>query len=198
MPWRATVSLAPFFLPDLTKPSSNFTWKPTTPATARATWPAPTDTSGTQGANALYQVDNTTYAGDQPIYKLIIPQAEWAAWTNLMDSVPSGHFSDAAMNATLIAIDGTGTEVRYGVNVRNRGAGTTVANPHNFHLSISQRPLARRQNAVEFQHPHPAMHKWRAMPFLRLPDCRVITEYPCKSASMEQSGKPVASFWLRR
>jgi hypothetical protein len=106
------------------------------------TWPAPTDTSGTQGANALYQVDNTDYAGDQQIFKLIIPQAEWVSWTSLMDSTSNGQFSNAAMNATLIAIDGTGAEVRYGLDVRNRGAGTRTAHPHNLHLIIpNDRPL---------------------------------------------------------
>jgi hypothetical protein len=114
------------------------------------TWPAPTDTSGTQGANALYQVDNTTYAGDQPTYKLIIPQAEWASWTNLMNSVSNGHFSDATMNATLIAIDGTGTEVRYGLDVGNRGAGTSTANPHNLHLSIPNDQPLHGDTALNF------------------------------------------------
>ena len=100
------------------------------------TWPAPTDTIGTQGANALYQVDDTVYSGDQTIYKLIIPQAEWATWTNLMDNVSNGLFSDASMNATLVNIDGTGTEVRYGLDVRNRGVGTRAAHPHNLHIVI--------------------------------------------------------------
>ena len=100
------------------------------------TWPAPTDTSGTQGANALYQVDNTVYTGDQAIYKLIIPQAEWASWTNLMDNVTNGRFSAATMNATLVSVDGTGTEVLYGLGVRNRGLGTSAAKPHNLHLII--------------------------------------------------------------
>src|SRR5207302_7267253 len=42
------------------------------------TWPAPTDDSGTQGANALYQVDDTVYSGTQPLYRLIMTETERA------------------------------------------------------------------------------------------------------------------------
>ncbi len=100
------------------------------------TWPGPTDDLGTQGANALYQVDNSVYSGSQPIYRLVIPKAEWAAWLNLMDSVSGGQYSDPAMNATLVTVDGIGTETRYLTSVRNRGAGTRAAHPHNLHVSI--------------------------------------------------------------
>ena len=100
------------------------------------TWPAPTDAAGTQGANALYQVDELTYAGSQPVYRLIITASEWNAWLNLMDNVSNGRYSDPAMNATVVRNDGLGTEVRYNVLVRNRGAGTRAAQPHNFRLDF--------------------------------------------------------------
>jgi hypothetical protein len=100
------------------------------------TWPGPTDSSGTQGANALYQVNDTLYAGTQPVYYIIIPAAEWAEWLHLMDNVSNGRYSDAQMNATLVAVDGTSTELRYNVGVRNRGKGTRSARPHNLYVSI--------------------------------------------------------------
>ncbi|HEV8290785.1 MAG TPA: lamin tail domain-containing protein, partial [Tepidisphaeraceae bacterium] len=40
------------------------------------TAPGPTDGSGTQGANALYQVDNTVYGGTQPLYRFIMTATE--------------------------------------------------------------------------------------------------------------------------
>lgn len=100
------------------------------------TWPGPTDNAGTQGANAFYQVDDTVYTGGQPIYRLLISRAEWKAWINLMDNVSGGRYSDAAMNGTWISTDGLGTEIRYRVSVRNRGAGTRAAKPHNLHINF--------------------------------------------------------------
>lgn len=100
------------------------------------TWPAPTDDFKTQGANALYEVDQLTYNGTQPIYRFIIKTNEWASWLNLMDNVSSGRYSDPQMNATVVRVDGTGTSVRYTTGIRNRGVGTRAAKPHNMHLSI--------------------------------------------------------------
>lgn len=100
------------------------------------TWPAPSDDAGTQGANALYQVDESTYLGKQPIYRFIVKAGEWNAWSSLMNNGAGGQFSDAEMNGTLVRTEGSGTEVRYCVSLRNRGAGTRTANPHNLHLSV--------------------------------------------------------------
>jgi hypothetical protein len=100
------------------------------------TWPGPTDELGAQGANALYQVDDSVYAGSQPIYRVIVRKSDYDAWTNLMDATSGGRFSDAAMHGTFVASDGLGTEIRYGVTIRNRGAGTRAAHPHNMHVNI--------------------------------------------------------------
>jgi hypothetical protein len=100
------------------------------------TWPPATDDTGTQGANALYQVDETVYAGNQPLYRFIVTSNEWSAWLNLMDVVSNGHFSDAAIHATVVRTDGLGTEVRYHALLRNRGAGTRAARPHNLRLNL--------------------------------------------------------------
>ena len=112
------------------------------------TWPGPTDDQGTQGANALYQVDDAVYTGGQPVYRLIIPKADWDAWLNLMDRVSDGAYSDPMMNATLVTVDGAGTEARYGTGVRNRGAGTRTAHPHNLHIAIPNDRAWRNQTAI--------------------------------------------------
>ncbi|HEY5910104.1 MAG TPA: lamin tail domain-containing protein [Verrucomicrobiae bacterium] len=100
------------------------------------TWPPPSDDLGIQGANALYQVDESTYTGDQPVYRFIVKATEWSSWTALMNNGAGGQFSDAQMNGTAVRTDGTGTKVRYRVSIRNRGAGTRSANPHNLHLGV--------------------------------------------------------------
>ncbi|MCX5672247.1 MAG: lamin tail domain-containing protein, partial [Planctomycetota bacterium] len=112
------------------------------------TWPAPTDSSGTQGANALYQVDDTVYAGDQPMYKLIIPAKEWADWTSLMSG--TGRWSDAQMNGSFIAMDGTEPEIRYTCAIRNRGAGTRASNPHNLQVNIPHDHPLNDRTRLEF------------------------------------------------
>ena len=114
------------------------------------TWPAPTDDIGTQGANALYQVDELAYAGNQPVYRLIITASEWNAWLNLMDNVSHGQYSDPAMNATVVRTDGLGTEVRYNVLVRNRGAGTRAAQPHNFRLDFPADRALQGTTEIDF------------------------------------------------
>ena len=100
------------------------------------TWPGPTDDQGSQGCNALFQIDDSVYKGAQPVYRLIIPKAELDAWSNLMDDTSGGRYSDAAMHAAFISMDGLGAEVRYCVDVRNRGAGTRAAHPHNLRVDF--------------------------------------------------------------
>jgi hypothetical protein len=100
------------------------------------TWPAPTDDHGTQGANAFYQVDESVYAGTQPIYRFIVPASEWTAWLDLMDNTSGGQFSNAEMNGTLIRGNAATAEVRYTAGFRNRGQGTRSAHPHNLNVSL--------------------------------------------------------------
>ncbi|MHB1035366.1 MAG: lamin tail domain-containing protein [Pirellulales bacterium] len=99
------------------------------------TWPGPTSDTGTQGANLHYQVDDAVYAGNQPFYRVIVNEAEWNTWITLMNT-GSGGDSDAQMNATFIASDGTGTQVRYNTGVRNRGEGSRHRSPHNMRVNI--------------------------------------------------------------
>jgi hypothetical protein len=107
------------------------------------TWPGPTDGSGTQGANAIYQVDNEIYSGSQPIYRLIMTEAERA----LLDSINANNPTrDDQMNATLITINGVDTKVRYRCGIRLRGAGSRGVVPPNLQAHI---PSDNRWNGVK-------------------------------------------------
>jgi hypothetical protein len=114
-----------------------------TDGTLTRTLPGPTDGSLTQGANALYQVDNTVYGGTQPIYRFIMTEAERADLVDIGNGGPSNdQNSDAQMNGTFIAVDGVNASVRYNVGIRNRGHGSRLGPPNNFRLDIpSDRPF---------------------------------------------------------
>lgn len=93
-------------------------------------------------ANLLYQVDDGGSAGTQPIYRIIMTDAERAELHALGRVCPDSD-SDAEMNATFISQDkvlsgGTTAEVRYNVGVRNRGHGTRQSNPNNYHINIPE------------------------------------------------------------
>jgi len=109
-------------------------------------WPASTNDAGTEHAsNALYQVDESVYNGNQPIYRFIVTQAEWAAWYAQMGAGDPEAHSDAQMNSTFISMDGTGSEVRYLVGMRNRGEGTRHRTPHNMQIKF---PLDRLWHGI--------------------------------------------------
>src|SRR5258706_3371243 len=108
-----------------------------TDATGHArTWPGPTDTSGTQAANALYQVDDTGYTGTQPLFKLIMTEAERAELAAIGAPGSASQNSNAAMNGTFVSIDGTGSDIRYQVGIRNRGGGSRDATPNNYRVNF--------------------------------------------------------------
>ena len=104
------------------------------------TWPAPAleaaDLGGAnlgQVANAVFQVDDSTYASPAPLYKLIMTPDQVAALQTIFNNSPN---SDAQVNATFISFDGTGTEYRYLVGVRNRGHGSRFGTPHNYRVNF--------------------------------------------------------------
>ncbi len=112
------------------------------------TWPAPSLVDGVpqQVTNLLYQVDddfsNTWTPGEQPVYYIIMTEAERAELADIGDGfnevaagtgTDSGAWngealSNAEMNATFISADGVDIKVRYHVGARNRGHGSRV--PH--------------------------------------------------------------------
>ena len=87
----------------------------------------------------LYQVDDSTYSGDQPVLRLIMTQAEH---DYLANEIWGGEpYSDATINGTFVGTDGvldggSTTQVRYLCGFRNRGHGTRTAVPHNFHVAF--------------------------------------------------------------
>jgi hypothetical protein len=109
------------------------------------TYPAyipPGGTNALRTANLLYQVDGGAYNGSQPIYRIVMTEAERAELYAIGRKCPDSD-SDAAMNATFVSVDGvmTGgstTQFRYNVGVRNRGHGTRQSNPNNYHLEIPE------------------------------------------------------------
>lgn len=101
------------------------------------TWPAPADVDGipSQEANALFQVDDTTYSTMPPMYKLIMTSAQY----NYLGTTFNSFFnSDAQVNATFISIDSTGIERRYLCGVRNRGHGSRQGTPHNYRVNFPE------------------------------------------------------------
>lgn len=106
------------------------------------TWPAPAitavDGAGPAGqvANALYQVDDSGYNGSRPLYRAIMTAPERAELQAIQDNVSGAANSDATMNATFIAFDGAGSQLRYLVGLRNRGHGSRTAKPNNFRVNF--------------------------------------------------------------
>lgn len=99
------------------------------------TWPGPTDNSGTQRANALYQVENIPAVSDQglAVYRLIMTAIE-------EDEFAFANFdydSNAQMNTTFIAKIGEDTDVRYLAGTRRRGAGSRSRDPRTMHLTLA-------------------------------------------------------------
>ncbi|MGA4578708.1 lamin tail domain-containing protein [Limisphaera sp. VF-2] len=103
-------------------------------------WPAPAvETNGVilgPVANALYQVDDTRYAGPFPLYKIVLTEAERRQLAYIGSATDGSALSDAQMNATFISQDATGLQVRYLIGVRNRGHGSRTAKPNNYRVNF--------------------------------------------------------------
>jgi hypothetical protein len=106
------------------------------------TWPAAAiaavDGTGPVGqvANAMYQVDDSEYLGNQPLYKVIMTEAERVQLDQIQHNIGASADSDASMNATFIGRDGTGSQLRYLTSVRNRGHGSRSRQPNNFRVNF--------------------------------------------------------------
>jgi len=108
-------------------------------------YPAPSliDGQPKQVTNALYQVDETFgalvsnwSAGDQPIYYLIMTNAEKDRLLDIGDREGNEYNSDAQMNTTFISFDGNQLLFRYNCGVRNRGHGSRDEPPNNYRVNF--------------------------------------------------------------
>ncbi len=115
------------------------------------TWPAPVAgddpaLSPAQTANCLYQVDDSVIAGAMPVYRLIMKAADKQQLTNINTNSGTRPYpyydgesndqtkSHARFNASFVSVDGTGTELRYRVGIRNRGNGSRSKQPQGLNL----------------------------------------------------------------
>ena len=105
------------------------------------TWPAPAfDDNLASGktdqfCNALYQVDNTVYAGAMPYYKMVMRAVDKTELTTI-NTTPAQSYSHAKMNATWITRDGTGSDLVYLSSVRNRGHGSSSRQPQGYNIAF--------------------------------------------------------------
>ncbi len=121
-----------------------------TDGTNARTWPAAARTSNPgvmpetfgQATNALVQVDdgfdpNATFTtpANSPIYRLIMTNAERLELAAI-GSTSGEEDSEATMNGTFITHDGTGIQTVYNAGFRNRGLGSALGPPNNFHVSL--------------------------------------------------------------
>ncbi|MFO1460558.1 MAG: lamin tail domain-containing protein [Verrucomicrobiota bacterium] len=122
-----------------------------TDATGHArTYPAvaPTDTGRT--ANLVYQVDSEVFSGIQPLYRILLPKAEYDYLKKTWSDQPD---SDAEVNGTFIGVDGqvregAAAQVRYLSSFRNRGHGTRVSVPHNFRVNFPKDRLWQGREGI--------------------------------------------------
>lgn len=127
------------------------------------TWPAPARTSDIgvlpqtfgQVTNAQLQVDNSfdplhnfTLAGNQPVLRMILTNAERAELTTLQ-TTSGQEQSEAAFNATFISHDGTGTKVVYNSSVRNRGLSSALGPPNNYNISFRSDDSWNGRNGIQ-------------------------------------------------
>ncbi|HTD86940.1 MAG TPA: lamin tail domain-containing protein, partial [Candidatus Binatia bacterium] len=97
-------------------------------------WPGlSADAPTPHSANAMFQVDDVTYSGVPPTYKLIMTTAQQNDLGTLFNNFAQ---SDNEVNATFISIDATGVDLRHLCGVRNRGHGSRTANPHNYRIDF--------------------------------------------------------------
>ncbi|MBI9019229.1 MAG: lamin tail domain-containing protein [Phycisphaerae bacterium] len=108
------------------------------------TMPAACDIDGIdqQVANHLYQVDDSydpdtiQQGGEMPVFYLIMTEAESARLAYIGSHDPD-RYSNAVMNGTFIGIDGTDTNIRFNVGIRNRGEGTRRQPPNNYRVRFN-------------------------------------------------------------
>lgn len=109
------------------------------------TWPTPAlDQAGQpqQSTNCLYQVDDTAYSGTMPVYRMVLRAVDRQELTRINTNSPpiaglDQTQSEVEMNATAILTGGTGTELRYGCGLRNRGNSSRSAQPQSLRINFT-------------------------------------------------------------
>ncbi|MHC4494634.1 MAG: lamin tail domain-containing protein, partial [Planctomycetota bacterium] len=110
----------------------------------RRTWPSPSIVDGTpeQVTNALYQVNDSANAGNfwtpgrQPVYYVIMTEADKGRLLDIGDREGGEHNSDTQVNATFVSVDGIDAKVRHNIGVRNRGHGSRNDPPNNYRVNF--------------------------------------------------------------
>jgi len=124
-----------------------------TDGTHARTWPAAVvgddgELTLQQPAGCLYQVDNTVYGGAMPLYRLVMRAADKTELAGINSGGSGGShpypfytgetndqtMSHARFNASFVSMDGTGTELRYRVGIRNRGNGSRSRQPQGLNV----------------------------------------------------------------
>lgn len=121
------------------------------------TWPAPAMNNPVvtnpklpeQSQNCLYQVDDTTYAGAEPLYHLVMKAADRTELSNINADVGTPPYpynageatdqtySHARFNTTWVTRDGAGQALNYLTGVRNRGNGSRSALPQSYNVAFA-------------------------------------------------------------
>jgi CotH kinase protein/Lamin Tail Domain len=119
------------------------------------TWPAPSIIDGDvqQVTNALYRVDAAfnPYAywqiGSQPLYYMVMTEAERGRLAYLGNRRDDSE-SHAQMNGTFISVDGQDILLRHNVGIRNRGNGSRMPAPNNYHVNFPHDRLWKAVSAI--------------------------------------------------
>ncbi len=169
------------------------------------TCPSPSFVDGRveQITNALYCVDSALSdrapwtPGSQPLYYLVMTQAEWAELDQIGDSAYSGNLcageamSNAQMNATFISVDGAGAQVRYGVGVRNRGNRSRANPPMSYRINIPQDRPWKGKTAINLNSKYPHLQLMGSVLF-QLADLAALKRH--RLAAVEQDVGPQIRF----
>ena len=95
------------------------------------TYPGPTDDQGGQETNALYQVDDTDWPREMPLYRTIMTVPDLTRFKRMNREL------NLRSNATFVATLGGQTDYRYNVGVRYRGHGSRQSfDPTNNRVSF--------------------------------------------------------------
>ncbi|MDP7049102.1 MAG: lamin tail domain-containing protein [Verrucomicrobiota bacterium] len=86
-------------------------------------------------ANLLYQVDDAVADDSLPFYRIIMTPTERDYFLKMVRH-PTGRFSDARMNATFVSHMSGREQIRYLVDIRNRGNGSRWKSPNNYRVDF--------------------------------------------------------------